>query len=255
MFRSLFFSVVCVLVYGAIAFAGQAQQQPRPPAALPGGPPKQARALRVQPGAIHLDGRLDEAVWEQAEPVVDFEQAEPNEHAVPTDAMEVRFAYDETALWIGARMHTEKSQGIQAPMSRRDEADQAEYIELEIDTYHDRRTAYMFGVTASGVRLDHFHATDNEADIDANFDPVWQAKTSVGDHEWTAEMWIPFSQLRFNDSPERIWGLNLKRWRPTINEQDYWVVIGRTGTGWSSHFGELRGMEGVSTRARLELLP
>ena len=34
----------------------------------------------------------------------------------------------------------------------------------------------MFGVTASGVRLDHFHPTDNEDDVDNQFDPVWEAK-------------------------------------------------------------------------------
>ena len=58
-------------------------------------------------------------------------------------------------MWVGARM--EGSESVQAPMSRRDNGDQAEYLEIELDTYLDRRTAYMFGVTASGVRLDHFH--------------------------------------------------------------------------------------------------
>ena len=61
-------------------------------------------------------------------------------------------------------------------MSRRDDGDQAEYLQIELDTFLDRRTAYMFGVTASGVRLDHFHPTDDETDIDPQFDPVWQAE-------------------------------------------------------------------------------
>ena len=61
-------------------------------------------------------------------------------------------------------------------MSRRDDGEQAEYLQIELDTYLDRRTAYMFGVTASGVRLDHYHPTDNEDDTDAQFDPVWEAQ-------------------------------------------------------------------------------
>ena len=64
-------------------------------------------------------------------------------------------------------------------------------------------------------------------------------------------MWLPFSQLRFNDAPERVWGLNVKRWRPTLNEEDYWVVVGRTARGWASRFGELRGIEGVTPKERL----
>jgi len=211
--------------------------------------------MRVPSGSVKLDGRLDEAFWERAQPLTDVLQAEPTEGAAPTDAMEVRFVYDEGALWVGARMHNTNAGRIQAPMSRRDSGDQAEYLQIELDTYHDRRTAYMFGVTASGVRLDHFHPTDNQDDTDAEFNPVWEARTSVDAQGWTAEMWIPFSQLRFNDAPERVWGLNVKRWVPTLNEEDYWVVIGRTARGWASRFGELRGIEGVAPKPRFELLP
>ena len=88
------------------------------------------------------------------------------------------------------------------------------------------------------------HPSDNEDDTDAQFDPVWEARTSVDADGWTAELWLPFSQLRFNDQPERIWGLNVKRWRPQLNEEDYWVVVGRTERGWASRFGELRGIDG-----------
>ncbi len=242
-----FLSVLCLLASVTVV-AGQ-------PAAPPSGPPKQAQAMRVPSGSVKLDGHLDEGFWERATPVTDFLQAEPTQGEPPTDGLEVRFVYDETALWVGARMHSAAGVNIQAPMSRRDSGDQAEYLQVELDTYRDRRTAYMFGVTASGVRLDHFHPTDNEDDTDSEFDPVWEAKTSVDANGWTAEMWLPFSQLRFNDTPERVWGLNVKRWRPTLNEEDYWVVIGRTARGWASRFGELRGIEGVKPKARLEVLP
>jgi hypothetical protein len=246
-----FLSLLCLLGVASPSFSGQqapAQSQ------TPDDSLKQAHAMRVANGSVRLDGRLDEAFWERAEPVVDFLQAEPIERGQPTDGMEVRFVYDDAALWIGARMHSADGR-IQAPMSRRDNGDQAEYLQIELDTYHDRRTAYMFGVTASGVRLDHFHPTDNEDDTDPEFNPVWQARTAVTADGWTAEMWVPFSQLRFQDTPERVWGLNIKRWRPTLNEEDYWVVIGRTARGWASRFGELRGIEGVTPRERLELLP
>ncbi len=252
----------CILLSSTLVSSALAGQ--RPPAGEPPRTPapeqqrvpverKQARAFRVESGSIHLDGRLDDAAWEEATPLVDFLQAEPVENALTTDRMEIRFVYDDTALWVGARM--ESIGAIQAPLSRRDDGAQAEYLQIELDTYLDRRTAYMFGVTASGVRFDHFHPTDNEGDIDSKFDPVWQAETSVGDHVWTAELWIPFSQQRFNDAPERIWGLNVKRYRPTLNEEDYWVVVGRTERGWASRFGDLRGIEGVEPKARLEVLP
>ena len=234
------------LVMTCVAAAGLRAEEP----AIDGR--KQARAKRL-PAAIRLDGRLDDEAWLTAAPITEFVQAEPNEGAAPSDPMEVRFLFDDTALWVGARMRS--SQGVQAPMSRRDDGTQAEYIQVELDTYLDRRTAYMFGVTASGVRLDHYHPSDNEDDSDSQFDPVWQARTSVDANGWTAELWVPFSQLRFNDQLQRVWGLNVKRWRPQLNEENYWVVVGRTERGWSSRFGELRGVDGVPQRTRLEVMP
>jgi hypothetical protein len=216
---------------------------------------KQARATRVRPDSVRLDGRLDDEVWRVAIPITDFVQAEPVEGAPPTDALEVRFLYDDGAIYVGAVMSRSGAAPIQAPMSRRDEGRQAEYLQIEIDSYLDRRTAYMFGVTASGVRLDHYHSTDEEDDPDADFDPVWEARTSATADGWTAELWLPFSQLRFNDLSEHVWGLNIKRWQPELNEETYWVVVGRTERGWSSRFGELRGIAGVRPARRLELLP
>src|SRR5262245_28930700 len=91
---------------------------------------KQARAVRIDDGVMRLDGRLDEPAWQQAPPVTDFTQKEPTEGAVPTDAMDVRFIFDGTALYVGARMYTQTSQEVQAPLGRRDNAGQAEHIQV-----------------------------------------------------------------------------------------------------------------------------
>ncbi|MGE3513159.1 MAG: DUF5916 domain-containing protein, partial [Vicinamibacterales bacterium] len=215
---------------------------------------KEARATRVPAGSVRVDGRLDEEIWQRAQPVTDFAQQEPTEGAPPSEGMEVRFVFDETSLYVGARMNGAPGT-VQAPMSRRDDVEQAEYIQIELDTFLDRRTAYMFGVTASGVRQDHFHPTDDESTIDEQYDPVWAARTHIDDRGWTAELWIPFSQLRFNDVAQRTWGLNIRRYRPPLNEQVYWVVIGRTRRGWSSRFGNLRGIDNLRPKRRLEILP
>jgi len=80
---------------------------------------REARAERVAEGAIRIDGTLDEPVWRTAPAVTDFVQAEPDEGEPPTDRMEVRFAYDDGALYVGARMFSTAS--VQAPLSRRDD--------------------------------------------------------------------------------------------------------------------------------------
>ena len=216
---------------------------------------KQARAFHVSNDAVRLDGRLDEAVWSQAPPVYDFVQKEPTEGGSPSDRIEVKFLFDDDALYVGARMWSRAPSAIQAPLSRRDSVAQAERFFVALDTYLDHRTAYGFGVTASGVRIDTFYASDNADTEDPGFDPVWEARASVDSTGWTAELWIPFSQLRFSESAQQVWGLNVGRLIPTSNEEDYWVAIPRTQTAWASRFGELRGLDGIRPRRRLEVLP
>jgi hypothetical protein len=216
---------------------------------------KQAQASRVESGEIRVDGRLDENVWRLATPIADFQQKEPTEGAPPTDAMELRIVYDDTALYVGARMYTREARRVQAPLGRRDNASQAERIIVSFDTFLDKRTAVAFGVTASGVRIDRLHATDNEDAADAGFDPVWEARTAREEESWTAELWIPFSQLRFSAQLTQVWGLNVQRFRPTLNEEDTWVVVPRTERAWSSRFGELHGIANVRPSRRIELLP
>jgi len=180
--------VFCVLLTLGVAPPCRAAQSVQAPGR------KQATAVRVPAASVRVDGRLDDEVWRQASPVTDFVQAEPVESAAPTDPMEVRFLYDEDAVFVGARMFTRTPSAIQAPMSRRDEGtDQAEHVFVSLDTYLDRRTAYTFGVTAAGVRFDHYHADDNRSDSDPGFDPVWEARVGIDEDGWVAELRIPFN--------------------------------------------------------------
>jgi hypothetical protein len=216
-------------------------------------PVKRALAVRVPAGSIQVDGRLAEPVWETAPAIRDFVQREPQEGAAPTDPMEVRFVYDDAALYVGVRL-TARPGSVQAPLSRRDEGQPAENVLVSIDSFHDRRTAYVFGVTAAGVRIDRYHGQDSP-DADSTWDPVWDARTSVDEGGWCAEMRIPFSQLRFNPRGDSAWGLNVQRWRPALNEEEFWALIPKDQAGWASHFGELAGLDDLRPPGRTELLP
>ena len=226
------------------------------PAAVPQArPAKRAIATRVDAGSITVDGGIGDEAWRLVDPVTDFVMKEPTEGGVPTDAMAVRFAYDDHAFYVGARMYAHNSRDVQAPLGRRDNVTQAEHILIAFDTFQDRRTSVVFGVSASGVRIDRFHATDTEETFDLTYDLVWDAATRRDADGWTAEIWIPFAQLRFNPESDLTWGLNIQRFRPSLNEQDTWVLIPRTVRGWSSWFGDLRGVADVAPSRRLEVAP
>jgi hypothetical protein len=215
---------------------------------------KQATATRIPNGSIRIDGRLDEEIWQTTAPITDFIQKEPTEGAAPTDPMEVRLVYDDDVLYVGARMHARDGR-IQAPLGRRDSIDQVEHILVSFDTFLDRRTAVVFGVTAAGVRIDRYHSNDQEDAFDAGYDPVWRAEAVIAGDQWTAELWIPFSQLRFSPRNDQTWGLNLYRFRPTLDEADYWILVPRTVRAWSSRFGDLGGIANLVPPRRIEALP
>jgi hypothetical protein len=214
---------------------------------------KELRAL-PRTGAIQLDGRLDERSWDRAVFVFDFLQKGRLRGFPPRERTEVAFLYDDEALYVGARLQRRKPTEIRALVARRDDPGADERFLVSLDTYLDRQTAYTFGVTAGGVRLDFHHPRDRERDRDESFDPVWEAKTVVDSAGWTAEMRIPFSQLRFTrDAPT--WGVNLRRWDPETQMNAYWVVVPLFESGWASRFGNLTGLPTIQSASRFELAP
>ena len=64
-------------------------------------PARVARPARIA-SVPHIDGRLDEAVWQQAEALTGFVQRQPQEGAPSTELTEVRILTDGEALYIGA---------------------------------------------------------------------------------------------------------------------------------------------------------
>ncbi|HUP20569.1 MAG TPA: DUF5916 domain-containing protein [Gemmatimonadota bacterium] len=217
---------------------------------------KRIEALRASAGTPEVDGRLDDPVWAQARWISDFVQKEPVQGAAPTVATEIAFVYDDEAVYIGARMAGEGTYEIADQMTRRDDmARGADRLIVSLDTYHDGRTAYSFAVTAAGVRIDWHTPTDHEGNHDMTFDAVWAARTEVTAEGWTAEMRIPFSQLRFSSADEQVWGVNVNRTIPALDEEQYWVLVPRDETGWASRFGELVGIRGVGASRRIELVP
>ena len=216
---------------------------------------KRIEVARVSGGSPSIDGHLDESVWEAARWVTNFIQKEPDQGEPASLDTEIAFLYDDQALYVGARMHSDDPATIGNLMTRRDDPGQAERLIVSLDTFLDRRTAYSFAVTAAGVRVDYFHPVDHEFQRDFTFDPVWTARANVTDSGWTAEMRIPFSQLRFGRGKELVWGVNINRYVPAINEDSFWIIVPRDETGWASRFGDLVGLNNLPSNKRIELVP
>ena len=217
--------------------------------------PKVARAARVS-RAPRIDGRLDDETWKRLRPVDDLVQRQPREGAPPTERTEVYIAYDDEALYIGARLLREFPHDISRTFTRRDGFGNAERLNIIIDTQRDRRTAVGFGISAAGVRSDFRHTQDDEMrGRESQYDPVWNAAAEVDSAGWSAEMRIPFSQLRFPPDSIQRWGFQIDRWMPDKNETVQWAMIPPRETGYISRFGTLEGVSDVRSTRPVEFTP
>ena len=213
--------------------------------------PPQAAATRTTQ-SIRVDGSLDDAAWAAATPITEFRQLDPQEGQPATERTEVRVLYDDQALYIGARLHDR--QGVRSRLGRRDMGMSAsDWLTVILDTNHDHRTAVGFEVNPSGVRRDQTRAGDGSEDD--SWDPVWEAETSVSDSGWTAEMRIPFSQMRFSGAPVQTWGMQVERQIARNQEFSVWSFTPRDQPGGIPRFGHLAGLERIPTGKRLEVMP
>ena len=129
-----------------------------------------------------------------------------------------------------------------------------DWVEINIDSYNDKRTAFSFNLSASGVKGDEY-ISNNGDNWDTNWDPIWYAKTNIDELGWTAEMRIPLSQLSFADKPQHVWGIQFTRRYFRNEERSIWQFIPQDAPGWVHLFGELHGLEGIRPQKQVEIQP
>ncbi len=202
---------------------------------------------------IVLDGRLDDAAWNQVEWGGDFIGREPEYKVAPSVETQFKILYDDKYLYIGIRAFDPEPEKIVKRMSRRDGFD-GDWVEVNIDSYFDKRTAFSFTASVSGVKGDEY-ISNNGDDWDSTWDPIWYLRTSVDDKGWIAEYKIPLSQLRFADKENHTWGIQFTRRLFRKEERSVWQPISPTDAGWVYRFGELNGIKGIKPQKQLEIQP
>ncbi|HEX7137327.1 MAG TPA: DUF5916 domain-containing protein [Vicinamibacterales bacterium] len=205
------------------------------------------------PSPIRASGAVADEVWRTVPATDTFVQREPQEGGEPSQKTEFRVAYDAATLYIRVTAFDTEPDKIITYLTRRDEDSPCDWLYVMIDSYHDRRTAYEFGVNPSGVKRDRYWFNDSSSDD--SWDAVWDVSVSRDARGWSAEFRIPFSQLRFNPSDSTTFGFAVRRQIGRLNEASTWPLLARSANGYVSSFGELGGLSKIGAPKRLELLP
>jgi hypothetical protein len=223
-------------------------------------------AVRVKQSP-KIDGVLDEIAWQQAALIQDFTQQEPREGSPATERTEVRVMYDGKSLLVGVHAFDSEASAIVATDMRRD-SDRLldeDSFQIIVDTFNDSRNGYMFVTTPLAAKLEQQISEEGEgnsraglvnANINKNWDGIWDAAARWTDDGWTAEIAIPLTTLRFSDERKQSWGLNFMRNIRRKNEQVFWAPVPKAySLTRVSMAGSLVGLESLSHGLDLKLKP
>lgn len=210
-----------------------------------------AQAIDTMPP---MDGRLDASVWRRADSIADLRQRDPAEGADASERTVVRVLRDHEALYVAVRAWDRDVSRISATQLRRDaDLSSDDNVTILIDSFHDRRSAYLFQTNPNGARWDEQITTQ---DFNQDWNGIWSVATSRDASGWTAVFRIPFRTLRFKSGAGAAFGFNVQRFIRRRNEEDLWCGWRRTeGIDQLNAECELVGLGGVSRSRDFEIRP
>ncbi len=213
---------------------------------------KQYRAEKVTTPP-EINGILDDEAWMGGVWTDDFTQHEPFNGRAASQRTEFKILYDDNNLYAAFKVYDTSPDSIVNRLTRRDDAD-GDLVGIIIDSYHDLRTGFLFGVSSSGVKFDQMF-TDDGQNEDPSWDPNWWVRTSINTDGWVAEMKIPFSQVRFEKKSAATWGLQVARILYRKNETSFWQHIPKDAPGFIHLMGELTGLDQIRPRKIFDVTP
>ena len=202
--------------------------------------------------APRIDGRLDEALWQQATLVEDLHQLFPLEYAAATERTEIRVFYTRDSLYVGARMYQDPAR-ITANIQRQGaeaEIYDDDWFGFDIDPWNAQRNGFYFIVNPNGVRWDG--TFKNISDVDHDWSGIWQAEAWRDELGWTAEFELPFNAVSFNPDTDT-WGLNFERRIPRTGEYMAWSSRGQSVNPSTNGVGT--GLVGMQQGLGLGVVP
>ena len=201
---------------------------------------------------ISVDGVLNEECWSKAKVTADFTQFKPAPGKPSSNQTEVRFIYDDDALYIAAKCYEDPSK-ISTVLCQRDDFNpNVDNFQIILDTYNDDQNGFDFGVSSKGVQFDSkISATGENSDMNM----VWNGAVSLFEKGWQVEMRIPYSAIRFPKVAIQNWGINFFRYSSHNREESTWNPVDPELDNWMVQCGDISNIEGIQPPLRLAFMP
>src|SRR3954453_16769331 len=219
-------------------------------------PPEKSQPVRLArlDKAPVIDGKLNDEAWPNPAVPRSFYQTNPGDNTTPSYSTDVRIGYDANNLYIGIHAKDDPSR-VRATVAKRDNVlTTDDSVRVLLDTYNDKRRAYVlvfnpFGVQQDGI-LTEGSGTDYTVDI------LMDSKGMLTEDGYSVEVAIPFKSLRYQHGKDKLWGVQVFRKILRLNnEEDSWMPISRSNVSVLGQAGHITGFDDLSTERTLELIP
>jgi len=226
----------------------------KPPAAY-------AISIPAFPSPPRIDGVLDDPFWESGALIEDFTQFEPLEGGTPSEKTKAYLGYDREYLYLALRCFDSDPGAIRACLTPRDKAPADDGITVYLDTFNDKKRAFVFQINPCGIQTDGILTEGSGRRrmgwerFDRNWDTFFLADARVDELGYTVEMAIPFKSLRFPNANSQTWGIKIQRSIPRKNEEMYWPPHTRDSNGFLVQMGTLNIRGPIHQGKNIELMP
>ena len=204
--------------------------------------------------APKIDGILNDAAWQNAPIATNFVERQPNNGKPIPDSLktDVRIVYDDLGIYFGATMKDPEPDKILRELTERDGIGNDDFFFILLNGYNDRQQSLQFIVTAAGVQYDAKMTNGNE---DTSWNGIWYSSVQINEAGWVAEMFIPYSEVRFPNKNVQEWGLNMEREMRRTRTRYSWSHVDNTKGAFSIYDGEIYGIENIKSPTRLSFQP
>jgi hypothetical protein len=199
-----------------------------------------------------IDGVLDDPAWSAGLKFDGFKTFKPDYGKDASQRTEAYVAYDAENFYFAFRCYDSEPSKIKGAVCKRDTIFQDDLVFINLDTFNDRQSAFVFMLNPCGIQGDGMLTTSGNVEV--SFDTVWYSAGKIDDQGWTAEARIPLQSLRFPNRKTLTMRVLFIRFFTRTSEQ---VSFPPIDPNYGSLLGQAQPFElsGLKYRRVAELLP
>lgn len=204
-----------------------------------------------------IDGIIENnSEWIAALKIEDFHQFQPKEKGSPSEKTILFIGFDKDYLYLAAKCSDSEPKKIRGSLVQRDKPINDDWIAIFLDTFREKRRAYVFGFNPLGIQMDGLQIEEGgENKSDTTWDAIFYSKGRITQEGYEIEAKIAFKSLRFPDEKKKTWGFFVKRNIPRKTEVITFPSVSKNIPGFLSQAAEILIDGEIERGKNIELMP